>query len=270
MARLQILELPAGAGDDRQPFVLVVDETVPQRIALGPDTPFRDYWQDLAQRIGARGVVVTPETVDIPANELLPGSTGARVYLGDMEVGSVSSTDSTDRAAEAESRLKALAGEYAALQEQLNDARMWARHGYEIGQRHCGWSDHGVAPDWLTEGWPNSFDSCEHLKQAAEYDEALTRVRAEVARIRTITPTWDPVADLIEAALNGTPDARQSAGRPTHPDGTPYNYSEITAGGWHHCDGCRTWGQWTAEKPHDCIDSQAMSEAPDADVTVKP
>jgi hypothetical protein len=177
MARLQILQLPAGAGDDRPPFVLVVDETVPQRVALGPDTPFRDYWEELALQIGARGVIVTPETVDIPANELLPGSTGARVYLGDMEVGSVSSTDSTDRATEAESRLKALAGEYAALQEQLNDARMWARHGYEIGQRHCGWSDHGVAPDWLTEGWPYSFDSCEHLKQAAEYDEALTRVR---------------------------------------------------------------------------------------------
>lgn len=61
--------------------------------------------------------------------------------------------------------------------EDLDEARMWARHGYEIGQRHCGWSDHGVAPAWLTDGWPNSFDSCEHLKQASEYDTALSRVR---------------------------------------------------------------------------------------------
>ncbi|MGW1949056.1 hypothetical protein ACWCRC_32630 [Streptomyces sp. NPDC001940] len=72
-----------------------------------------------------------------------------------------------DTAAEAEQRLT----------EQLKEARQWARHGYEIGQRHCGWTDHGVAPDWLTEGGPRSFDSCDHLKQAAEFDEALTRVR---------------------------------------------------------------------------------------------
>lgn len=60
----------------------------------------------------------------------------------------------------------------------LADARSWARHGYEIGQRHCGWSDHGVAPAWLTEGWPLRIDSCEHAKQAAECDTALTRVRS--------------------------------------------------------------------------------------------
>ncbi|MET7687964.1 hypothetical protein ABZT06_08285 [Streptomyces sp. NPDC005483] len=69
MARLQILELPEGSDDDRPPFVLVVDQCMPQRIALGADAPYRDYWQDLADKIGARGVIVTPETVDIPAND---------------------------------------------------------------------------------------------------------------------------------------------------------------------------------------------------------
>ncbi|MFE9735470.1 hypothetical protein ACFYO9_34005 [Streptomyces sp. NPDC005863] len=69
MARLQILELPEGSGDDRPPFVLVVDQCMPQRIALGADAPYRDYWQGLTDKIGARGVIVTPETVDIPANE---------------------------------------------------------------------------------------------------------------------------------------------------------------------------------------------------------
>ena len=93
----------------------------------------------------------------------------------------------------------------SALSDKLGEARMWARHGYEIGQRHCSWTDHGVAPAWLTEGGPHHFDSCEHLKQAAEYDETITRVRAEVARIRSITRTWWPVADLIDAALNGQP-----------------------------------------------------------------
>ncbi|MFE1515845.1 hypothetical protein ACFW9I_03250 [[Kitasatospora] papulosa] len=40
--------------------------------------------------------------------------------------------------------------------------------------------------------------------------------------------------------------------RPTHPDGSPYRYHEIVAEGWGHCDGCRQWGQWTAENPHEC------------------
>lgn len=41
-----------------------------------------------------------------------------------------------------------------AAEEERDEARMWARHGYEIGQRSCTWSDFGVAPAWLTEGWP--------------------------------------------------------------------------------------------------------------------
>jgi hypothetical protein len=36
--------------------------------------------------------------------------------------------------------------------DPLEEARGWARHGYEIGQRSCTWSDQGVAPKWLT-GW---------------------------------------------------------------------------------------------------------------------
>ena len=47
----------------------------------------------------------------------------------------------------------------------------------------------------------------------------------------------------------------QSKGsRPTHSDGTPYRYHEIVAEGWGHCDGCRQWGQWTAENPHECAE----------------
>lgn len=92
------------------------------------------------------------------------------------------------------------------LRQDRDEARTWARHGYEIGQKHCGWTDHGVAPDWLTEGWPPRIDACEHLKRAADYDEALTRVRAAVARLRTTTPTWEPAANLIEAAINGEQD----------------------------------------------------------------
>lgn len=70
MARLQILELPEGAGDDRPPFVLVVDECAPQRYVIGLDASWQDHWQVLADKIGARGVIVTPDTIDIPANEI--------------------------------------------------------------------------------------------------------------------------------------------------------------------------------------------------------
>lgn len=71
MARLQILELPEGAADERSPFVLVVDQCFPQRVIIGQgNAPVRDHWQEVADRIGARAVIVTPEMVEIPANEL--------------------------------------------------------------------------------------------------------------------------------------------------------------------------------------------------------
>jgi hypothetical protein len=73
MARLQILELPEGADDSRPPYVLVVDECAPQRVIIGMDhSPVRDYWREAAEQIGARGVIVTAETVEIPANDVGP------------------------------------------------------------------------------------------------------------------------------------------------------------------------------------------------------
>lgn len=94
MARLQILELPTvyrEDGPDETPFVLVVDQCVPQRIVLGAEAPYRDSWQNLAQQIGACGVIVTPETVTIPVNEtlplpLLPAETDARERAGTTQI----------------------------------------------------------------------------------------------------------------------------------------------------------------------------------------
>lgn len=71
MARLQILELPEGSGDDRPPFVLVVDEYVPQRYVLGPDQPEPvDQFERITEKIGARAVLVFEETIDIPGNDV--------------------------------------------------------------------------------------------------------------------------------------------------------------------------------------------------------
>jgi len=64
MARLQILELPEGSGDDRPPFLLVVDqadEAVADDLARWPS--------NITERTGARHVLVFEGTVDIPAND---------------------------------------------------------------------------------------------------------------------------------------------------------------------------------------------------------
>ena len=147
MARLQILELPEGSGDDRPPFMLILDEISDddaERIINSQDSI-----NAVAKAAGARAVAVFHGlTINLPAND-------TTAYLAE--------------AAKPEEGSDALA-----------EARTWARHGYEIGQRHCGWTDHRVAPDWLTEGWPTHFDSCEHLKRAAELEE-VEAIRKRVA-----------------------------------------------------------------------------------------
>lgn len=72
MARLQILELPEGANDERAPFVLVVDEHEPRRYMMGLDQteqPINEF-DGIAEKIGARAVLVFEDTVDIPANDI--------------------------------------------------------------------------------------------------------------------------------------------------------------------------------------------------------
>ncbi|MEU7737927.1 hypothetical protein AB0B51_33505 [Streptomyces griseus] len=80
MARLQILELPEGAGDNRPPFILVIDQAdeattaslgpIPPHDALSPlEGAQRALGVSLAEQIGARAVLVFEETIDIPAND---------------------------------------------------------------------------------------------------------------------------------------------------------------------------------------------------------
>lgn len=172
MARLQILELPEGSGDDRPPFVLVVDEapiTEPQFEALRRDLQA----SDLAERTGARAVLCFECTIDIPANETPVDPDGYPLKIR-------------------------IEGEFEQFREQVQGEVYAAQETIRRGIRY-----------------------------AKDHYGAL------------------------------------STGRPTHPDGTPYNYNEIISGGWSHCDGCHTWGQWTSEKPHDCISQQAASSALD-------
>lgn len=180
MARLQILELPTEHhGDDMvTPLVLVIDQHRPLRYVagIGMEEQAVDEFEGIAEKIGARAVLVFSEAVEIPANEpAVQAELPLRV------------TDFAELA------------EVKQLTEARDEARLWARHGYEIGQRHCSWSDHGVAPAWLTEGWSHHFDSCEHLARASEYDMAISRALQ--------------VADELEAAdVHGSAyDANQEA-----------------------------------------------------------
>lgn len=68
MARLQILELPEGSGDDRPPFVLVVDQA--DYDSLSSLSAALEGWQNLKEEIGARAVLVFEEAIDIPANDV--------------------------------------------------------------------------------------------------------------------------------------------------------------------------------------------------------
>src|SRR5690606_3221721 len=95
MARLQILELPECADDDRPPFVLVIDEVddeLAEDIARWPD--------DIATRIGARQVLCFPETVDIPAND-------TTAYLDSEAEARAEPQRADERAIQAEEKLKA-------------------------------------------------------------------------------------------------------------------------------------------------------------------
>jgi hypothetical protein len=79
MARLQILELPEGSGDDRPPFVLVVDE-----VATGPDGELlikSSDFEGVAEKIGARAILSFEETIDIPANEVPLDEHGQPLFL---------------------------------------------------------------------------------------------------------------------------------------------------------------------------------------------
>lgn len=90
--------------------------------------------------------------------------------------------------------------------QDLDDARGWARHGYEIGQRSCTWSDHGVAPAWLIDGHrPEALTPAkdttlvpEKLKQFYSPDVVVTG-DAELDAMQTIIEALAPLVDDRDA-----------------------------------------------------------------------
>lgn len=85
MARLQILELPEGASDDRPPFVLIVDQYEPQRYIISPNQPEpMDQFAGIAEKIGARAVLVFEEAIEIPANDVPIDADGSPLFGQDV------------------------------------------------------------------------------------------------------------------------------------------------------------------------------------------
>jgi len=78
MARLQTLELPEGSADDRPPFILVVDQYEPPPYPADVNDP--GPFDGIAEKIGARAVLVFENTIDIPAND-------TSAYLGREDSG---------------------------------------------------------------------------------------------------------------------------------------------------------------------------------------
>jgi hypothetical protein len=70
MARIQILELPTEHhGDDMiTPFALVIDRC--EGVALELVETIESHWRRVGEQIGARGVLIFMESVEIPANEV--------------------------------------------------------------------------------------------------------------------------------------------------------------------------------------------------------
>jgi hypothetical protein len=171
MARLQILELPEGGGDERPPYLLVidqVDEGTADDIARWPD--------DIAKRTGARHVLCFTETVDIPANEVPLDANGNPLFVQDVRVvdGPRLAAERTDIARDMD--------RFAKWKNELLDALGMDR-----------------TRDW--DDIRNATRGLRHERDAQA--DTLERVRQESARIRATTRTWEPVADLIDAALNG-------------------------------------------------------------------
>lgn len=111
----------------------------------------------------------------------------------------------------------------------------------------------------LTDKPPQVATNAEACPRAEQAEAAIVRVRAELARIRSITPTWWPVAGLIAAALDDPGRPKEQRMRPAHPDGTPYTYAEISAEGWGFCDACGMWSTGTPERPHQCAEGTAAA-----------
>lgn len=176
MARLQILELPEGSRDDRPPFVLVVDQVdgdAAEAIANAGLTT--------AELIGARAVLVFEDTIDIPANDTTAYLQQVAEETG-ATIGKITSAFTAQTLADERTEIARDMDRLAKRKNELTDALGMDR----------------------TRDWDDIRNAAAGLRKERDAQAAtVDRVRAESAHIRATTRTWEPVADLIDAALDG-------------------------------------------------------------------
>lgn len=133
MARIQILELPEGAADERPPFALIIDQ-VEDAEALGDLTQTRDLLE-------ARAILVFEgETVEIPANAPLPTPNAEQgIPLGSTYQVTIDGVPLV----------------WEAPQSEWDEARTAAAHAV---QRVRDLSERPDSPDWPeSEGYLNGY-----------------------------------------------------------------------------------------------------------------
>lgn len=198
MARLQILELPEGAGDDRPPFLLVVDQVPRDEPAF--EALRRDLADnDIASRTGARAVLIFEDTIDIPANDTTAYLSGSLPADAHYEVTIDEQPVDWSRVNETQARA---AGALRLAQERTDIARdmdRLAKRKHELldalGMDH-------------TRDWDDIRNAARGLRRERDAQgEALEQVRAareRIARSRGVDAIW--CLDQLDAAL-GTPNA---------------------------------------------------------------
>jgi hypothetical protein len=78
--------------------------------------------------------------------------------------------------------------------QEVQEARGWAKHGFELGQRSCTWSDQGVAPRWLLDSYPPG-------PARPETDNEMDRAAASEMNTKEQSTGWVAIADQIVGHL---------------------------------------------------------------------
>lgn len=193
MARLQILELPEGSRDERSPFVLVVDQYEPRRYMLGLDQTEQpiDEFDGIAEKIGARGVLVFAETVEIPAND-------TTAYLTTSEE-RAEPARADERAIQAEEKLKAFMDRRHGVENERKTALLDALRM----DRTRDWDDIRNAAAGLRKQRDAQAAELEQLRAGEEsgWDHSIVPTPGQyIARWNQVTPEkrLSMAAEIIE------------------------------------------------------------------------
>jgi hypothetical protein len=201
VARLQILQLPEGTGDERPPYLLIVDELPTGDEQL--DMLRRDLADnDITARVGARGALCFEGTVTVPANEI------GRQVEPLLRVGEFEGDEEILRLAEERDELHA---EIGLAHGQLHSAALSAIRG-----------KHATIRELIERAEKAEAERDRDRHRITVADAQISRVRALITERRTevaefeaenkpsgwsdaVTVTCDKVSDALRIFPPSTP-----------------------------------------------------------------